>query len=119
MSTATDLQNDPFNQGSGLVNVDSALEFVNAENELFIVYNDASYNNIKKILEPVAESINSTAIGFENFKIPSKPMPMTSWFVGQLSPGEKNSAIFTIENPNEKEIEIKIKSQKLSQKKSV
>ena len=42
MSTATDLQNDPFNQGSGLVNVDSALGFVNGDNEIFIVYNDAS-----------------------------------------------------------------------------
>ena len=113
MSTAIDLQNDPFNQGSGLVNVDSALEFVNGDNEAFIVYNDASYNNIKKILDPVAESINSTAIGFEKFKFPSKPMPMTSWFGGQLSPGEKSSAIFTIENTNDKQIEIKIKSEKL------
>ena len=51
-----------------------------------------SYNNIKNILEPVAESFNSTAIGFEKFKIPSKPMPMTSWFAGQLAPGEKRSA---------------------------
>ena len=114
MSTATDLQNDPFNQGSGLVNVDSALEFVNGENEIFIVYNHESYNNIKNILDPVVESINSTAIGFEKFKIPSKPMPMTSWFAGQLSPGEKSSATFTIENANDKQIEIKIKSQKLS-----
>ncbi|MDH3618906.1 MAG: S8 family serine peptidase [Nitrosopumilus sp.] len=114
MSTATDLQNDPYTQGSGLVNVNSALDFVNAENEIFIVYNDASYKNLKNILDPVVESINSTAIGFENFKIPSKPMPMTSWFAGQLSPGEKSSAIFTIENPSDKQIEIKINSQKLS-----
>ncbi len=114
MSTATDLHNDPFNQGSGLVNVDSALGFVNGDNEIFIVYNDASYKNIKKILDPVAESFNSTAIGFEKFKFPSKPKPITSWFGGQLSPGEKTSAIFTIENPTDKQIEIKIKPQKLS-----
>ncbi|MCH7757714.1 MAG: S8 family serine peptidase [Thaumarchaeota archaeon] len=114
MSTATDLQNDPFNQGSGLVNVNSALGFVNGDNEIFIVYNDASYKNIKKILDPVAESFNSTGIGFKKFKFPPKPMPMTSWFAGQLSPGERNSAIFTIENPTDKQIEIKIKPQKLS-----
>jgi hypothetical protein len=114
MSTATDLQNDPFNQGSGLVNVDSALEFVNGNNETFIVYNDASYNNIKNILNPVAESFNSTSIGFEKFKIPSKSMPMTSWFAGQLSPGEKSSATFSIENPTDQPLEIKVKSQKLS-----
>ena len=87
---------------------------MNGENEIFIVYNDASYQNIKKVLDPCVESINSTAIGFENFKIPSKSMPMTSWFAGQLSPGEKRSAIFTIENPSDSPIEIKIKSQKIS-----
>ena len=114
MSTATDLQNDPYTQGSGLVNVDSALEFVNGDNEIFIVYNDASYNNIKNILDPVVESINSTAIGFENFKIPTKSMPMTSWFGGQLLPGEKSSTNFTIENPTDTQIEIKIKSQEIS-----
>ncbi|HUU48094.1 MAG TPA: S8 family serine peptidase [Nitrosopumilaceae archaeon] len=114
MSTATDLQNDPFNQGSGLVNVNSALEFVNGENETFIVYNDASYRNIKKILDPAVESINSTALDFDRFEIPSKSMPMTSWFGGQLSPGEKSYAKFTIENPNDTPIEIKIKPQKLS-----
>jgi hypothetical protein len=114
MSTATDLQNDPYTQGSGLVNVDSALEFVNGDNEIFIVYNDASYSNIKNILDPVVESINSTAIGFENFKIPSKPMPITSWFGGQLLPGEKSSTNFTIENPTDTQIEIKIKSQEIS-----
>jgi len=114
MSTATDLQNDPYTQGSGLVNVNSALEFVNGDNEIFIVYNDASYNNIKNILDPVVESINSTSIGFENFKIPTKSMPMTSWFGGQLLPGEKSSTNFTIENPTDTQIEIKIKSQEIS-----
>ena len=114
MSTATDLENDPFNQGSGLVNVNSALDFVNAENEKFIVYNDNSYTNIKNILDPVVESVNTTAIGFEKFKIPTKTMPMTSWFAGQIIPGGKSSTTFTIENPNEKPIEIKINSQKIS-----
>src|SRR3990170_728838 len=43
MSTATDLYNDPFTQGSGLVNVYDAVQFVNGEDYQFIVYNDASY----------------------------------------------------------------------------
>ena len=114
MSTATDLQNDPFNQGSGLVNVDSALEFVNGENEIFIVYNNESYQNIKNILDPVVKSVNSSAIGFERFKIPTKPLPMTGWFAGHLVPGEKSFATFTIENPNDTPIDVKIKSQKIS-----
>jgi hypothetical protein len=66
MSTAKDLQNDPFTQGSGLVDVSTALSFVNAEEGIFIVHNNASYNNIKKILKPALESINSTSIGLRN-----------------------------------------------------
>ena len=114
MSTATDLQNDPFNQGSGLINLDSALGFVNEESGVFIVYNKESYQNIKKILDPAIESINSTALGFENFEIPSKSMPMTSWFAGQLFPGQKTSATFTIENPTDEQIDVKIRANTLS-----
>jgi len=114
MSTAVDMQNDPFNQGSGLVNLDSALDFVNGENNVFIVYNKDSYNNIKRILDPAVESINSTGLGFDNFGFSSKSMPMTSWFAGQLFPGEKTSATFTIENPNDESIELQIKPQQLS-----
>ena len=57
MSTATDLQNDPFTQGSGLVNIESALNYVNGENGVFILHNDGSYDNIKNILEPAIEKL--------------------------------------------------------------
>lgn len=114
MSTATDLKNDPFTQGSGLVNVSSALDYVNGKDGLFIVYNDASHRNIKKILDPVIDKVNSTAIGFERFQLPSSSIPMTSWFAGHLFPGERSSATFTIVNPSENEIIISVVPKKLS-----
>ncbi|MDH3313940.1 MAG: S8 family serine peptidase [Nitrosopumilus sp.] len=114
MSTATDLQNDPFTQGSGLVNVETALNYVHGDDGVFIVYNDASYNNIKKILEPAIENINSTTIGFEQFQLPSNSLPMTSWFGGQLNPGDRTTATFTIENPTNDTLSINVKSQTLS-----
>lgn len=114
MSTAKDLQNDPFTQGSGLVDVDKALSFVNAEEGIFLVHNNASYSNIKKILKPALESINSTSIGFEKFEFPTKIMPMTSWFAGHLLPGEHSKTTFTIENPTDKPIQISIKPTTIS-----
>ena len=114
MSTAKDLQNDPFTQGSGLVDLDKALSFVNGKEGIFLVYNNASYNNIKKILKPALESINSTSIGFEKFEFPTKTMPMTSWFTGHLLPGERSKATFTIENPTDKPIQISIKPTTIS-----
>jgi len=114
MSTATDLYNDPFTQGSGLVNVESALDYVNGENGVFIVYNDGSYHNIKKILEPAMEKTNSTSIGFEKFQLSSHSFPMTSWFAGQLLPGDRTTATFTIDNPTNDTLTISVKPQTLS-----
>ncbi|MBA4719124.1 MAG: S8 family serine peptidase [Nitrosopumilus sp.] len=114
MSTATDLENDPFTQGSGLVDVSSALDYVNGKDGLFMVHNDASYQNIKKLLDPAIDNVNSTAIGFEKFQLPSNSIPMTSWFAEQLLPGERSSATFTIVNPSENEIKINVIPKKLS-----
>lgn len=114
MSTAQDLQNDPFTQGSGLVDVSKALDFVNGKEGMFLVHNNASYNNIKKILTPALESVNSTSIGFAKFEFPTKIMPMTSWFAGHLLPGEHSKTTFTIENPTDKPIQISIKPTTMS-----
>ena len=114
MSTATDLQNDPFTQGSGLANVESALDYVHGNNGVFIVYNNASYTNIKKILEPTISNIDSSQIGFEKFEFSSKLFPMTSWFAGQIFPGERTTASFTINNPTNQTLTINLESTNIS-----
>ena len=114
MSTATDLQNDPFTQGSGLTNIESALDYVNGNNGIFIVHNNASYENIKKILEPSIININSTKIGLEKFQFSSKSFPMTSWFAGQLTPGERSTTSFTIDNPTNNTLTINLESKNIS-----
>ena len=114
MSTATDLNSDPFTQGSGLTNIESALNYVHGKDGTFIVYNDDSYNNIKKILDPSIEQINSTAMGFEKFQLPTHSFPMTSWFAGQLLPGERTTTTFTIKNPTNDTLQINVMPQTLS-----
>jgi len=114
MSTATDLKNDPFTQGSGLTNIESALDYVHGSNGVFIVHNNASYENIKKILEPSIININSTKIGLEKFQFSSKSFPMTSWFAGQLIPGERTTTTFTIDNPTNNTLTINLESKNIS-----
>jgi len=114
MSTATDLHNDPLTQGSGLVNIESALDYIHGENGVFIVHNDDSYDNIKQILEPAIEKVNSTAIGFEKFQLPTRSFPMTSWFAGQLLPGDRTTTTFTLENHTNETLTINVKPQTLS-----
>ena len=114
MSTATDLNNDPFTQGSGLTNLESALNYIHGNDGVFIITNDQSYQNIKKILQPAFEKINSTSIGFEKIQLSNQTQPMTSWFGGQLLPGEKSKTTFTIQNPTNQTILVDVKPTKLS-----
>ena len=108
MSTATDLHNDPFTQGAGLSNVEAALDFVHGKEGRFIVYNDASYRNIATVLEPAVSSVAPDMMGLERFGFPNKIIPMTGWFAGKLLPGERSTATFTVENPTNDAIEVRI-----------
>ncbi|MDE1725209.1 MAG: S8 family serine peptidase [Thaumarchaeota archaeon] len=114
MSTATDLGNDPFSQGSGLVNVTRAVDFVLGNNDTFEVTNDASYENTKKVLDSALKSVNSSSVGLNKIQLVDTTIPETSWFAGRLSPGDRTSAIFTIVNPTNHTLEINIKPESLA-----
>ncbi|HET7337886.1 MAG TPA: S8 family serine peptidase, partial [Candidatus Nitrosotalea sp.] len=113
MSTATDLGNDPFSQGAGLVNVTRAVDFVLGNGDTFEVYNDASYYNTKKILDSALDQMNSSSVGLKKIKFTNSSLPETSWFGGRLNPGDRTSATFTMVNPTNHTLEIKIEPQKL------
>lgn len=113
MSTATDLQNDPFTQGAGLVNAYKAVRFVDGKDGLFIVHNDSTYQNIKEILDGPIMKLNSTLIGLDEFMLPEKTYQQTSWFAGRLEQGEQGSSYFTIDNPNNHTLSIQITPQHL------
>ncbi len=113
MSTATDLGNDPFTQGSGLVNSYKAASFVDGKGGVFVVYNDSTYKNVKEILDIPILKINSTLIGLGKFDLPNRDHVQTSWFAGRLAPGEKSSTHYTIENPGDHPITVQITPQKL------
>ena len=114
MSTATDINNDPFTQGSGFVNSFKASQFINAQDGVFVVYNNSTYSRVSDILESPLTRLNQTLPEFDGFKIPKKDYPMTSWFGGRLIPGEKSSTTFTIENPGDHTLRIQIIPQKLT-----
>ncbi len=111
LSTATDLESDPFTQGTGLVNVEKAVNFVNGKNGTFIVYNNASYSNIKKILDLPINTLNSSSFGVEKFQLRNDSFPQTGWFGGRLYQGERTFATFTIENPTNRTLDITITPQ--------
>ena len=113
MSSATDLHNDVFTQGTGLVDSFQAVRNVNGHAGTFTVQNSGTSQNIESILRNSIENVNSTAFGFEKFSIPTIDVPQTSWFGGRLVPGESSTTTFTITNPTNKTLEISITPQKL------
>ena len=113
MSTATDIYNDPFTQGSGFVNSYKASQFVNGQDGVFVIYNNSTYNTIKEILDLPTQRLNQILPGFDVFKISDKSYPSTSWFGGRLEHGEKSTTTYTIENPGNKTIIMQVIPQKL------
>ena len=108
MSTADDIKNDPMTQGTGLVNALNAVRTVYGHGGKFIVHNDATFSNIKEVIDTSLHSFNSSSIGIDKFGISDNTFPMTSWFGGRLHPGENTTTEFTIENPTNKTLDITI-----------
>ena len=103
MSTADDIKNDSMTQGTGLVNALNAVRAVYGHGGKFIVHNDATFSNIKEVIDTSLHSFNSSSIGIDKFGISDNTYPMTSWFGGRLHPGENTTTEFTIENPTNKD----------------
>ncbi len=113
MSTATDLNNDPYTQGSGMVNMTSAINFVEGKDDVFVVYNDATYSNTKKVLDPAIRAINSSSFGLQRFQFTNTSLPDTPWFAGRLIPGERSTAVFTVVNPTNHTINLQVSPENL------
>lgn len=113
MSSADDLGNDPFAQGSGLVNVTSAVDYVLGRDGAFAVHNNATYTNTVQVLQPAISSLNSSEFGLGTFRLDNSSIPVTPWFAGRLLPGERTTAAFTIENPTGSTLDVSVEPEKL------
>ena len=114
MSSASDLRSDPLTQGAGLVNALDAVRIVNGHAGKFMVHNDASFSNIKEVIESPLSSIDSDLLGIDSgFEFDDKTFPMMGWYGGRLDPGEETTTTYTIENPNNYPINVTIKPQTL------
>ena len=113
MSTAEDMQNDTFTQGSGMVDSLDAVRFVQGEGGVFQVYSNASSKNMNSIMGLPLSNLNYTAFGMSHPSISFDKINQSNWFGGRLNPGDTTSATFKIENPTNHTISIKIIPQKL------
>jgi len=113
MSSAEDLHNDPLTQGAGLVNALDAVRIVNGHGGKFMVHNDATFSNIKEVIDVPLSSFNSDLFGIDEFSLSDKTFSMTGWYGGRLNPGEETTTTYTIENSNNYPINVTIKPETL------
>ena len=113
MSTAKDMKNDTFSQGAGIVDSLDAVRYTHGEGGIFKVYNTASSKNLNSVLNQSLQNLNYTAFDLTNPSISLENLNQTSWFGGQLYPGEKSLSTFKIENPTNKTLSIKIIPERL------
>ena len=114
MSSASDLHNDPLTQGAGLVNALDAVRIVNGHGGKFMVYNDASFSNIKEVIENPLSLVNSDLLGLDDgLDLDDRTFPMTGWYAGRMKPGDETTTTYTIENPNNYPLNVTINPQTL------
>ena len=115
MSTAQDLGNDPFVQGSGRVDVYKAASYTIGRDTqdcvAFRIHTNTTYTNV---MESLAD-----AWAMLDFALPNATMIQqqsnivfedTSWYAGTIPNGDSGSATFVVDNPSNTPINLSVKS---------
>jgi subtilisin family serine protease len=108
-STATDLDYDPFTQGSGRVDVYNAVAAAAEGRDprfpgRFYIHSTASWDTARKLIE------SSWELNMQRAP-PDEPMGAANWFAGVVSPGRSASASFDISkasNPQAKSLAFQV-----------
>ena len=110
MSSAVDLKNDPFVQGSGRVDALSAVELAEGENGKFSAYTEDTVPNVLSEMSGAIYSYDSVLGIIEGGKGVIEKLDTKfrdgRWFAGYVGQGNSSSTEIVIENPSTKDIKI-------------
>ncbi|MEP0826626.1 MAG: S8 family serine peptidase, partial [Nitrososphaera sp.] len=111
MSSAVDLKNDPFVQGSGRVDALAAIDLAEGESGLRIYTQDTvrnvlttmsdaidSYSDVLALIEGGSDIAQKLAVEFEESR----------WFAGQIAQGESESTEIVIENRSDRTMIVNV-----------
>ena len=120
MSSAKDLGNDPFVQGSGRVDALSAVELAMGKAGKFSAYTESTVQNVVASLAPALSAYNSTLGIVDSGYLSASPAALSElpvadhresrWFAGQIEQGNSSSTDIVVENPSNKDINVQVSS---------
>lgn len=115
MSSAKDLKNDPFVQGSGRVDALAAIDLSRGDRRMLAAYTNDTAANILSVMSQAIYSYNNTLgiiDGAQNItsKLGSIKYGESRWFAGHIEQGKSATTSIVIENPTESAINARVSS---------
>ena len=111
MSSAIDLKNDPFVQGSGRVDAQAAIDLSEGESGLLVYTEDTVRNVLATMSDAIGSYSNALAIIEGGSHITQKlevEFEDSRWFAGQIAQGGSESTEIVIENRSNEKVSVKV-----------
>jgi len=108
MSTADDLNSDPFTQGAGKADASNAIDYIKGKNGKFLVYTEDTYSKTADLLNKVIEKYKITGLGNYTLALPDKKLPESKWYAGYIDKGRSADARFVVANPSNRTLDVQI-----------
>ena len=115
MSTAKDLGNDPFVQGSGRIDIYRAASYtLGASSISFRIHTDATYRNVMSSLSQAWSTLDTVFPNATSIRShPPTDFDDTAWFAGNVPGGNSESASIVLENPSDSQFDVSMRSSTL------
>jgi hypothetical protein len=119
MSSAKDLSNDPFVQGSGRVDALAAIELARGDSDRFSIHTEDTAENLLSTLAPAVSAYADT-LGIINsgYLLPITRTlphidgyrPESRWFAGYVEQGKTAEGDIVVHNPTSKTLHVQLSS---------
>lgn len=119
MSSAKDLKNDPFVQGSGRVDALAAVELARGDSGRFSIYTQDTAENLLATLGPAVSTYAGTLGIIDSgylIQVPGAlpkvdgPLPESRWFAGHVEQGSTAKADIMVQNPTRQTLHVQLSS---------
>ena len=112
MSSAVDLKNDPFVQGSGRVDALAAVELAEGETGRFAAYTEDTVPNVLSVMSGAIDAYSNVLGIIEGGQDIGERLDAkfkdSRWFAGYVEQGGRASTEIQIENPSSREMTLEV-----------